>query len=154
MWSSPIRHRVRAALAPPALLALLAVGIGSALAQPPRSGTRADPLDAAASVPAARHRSAFEHYRRLGDAPAVPWRQANDTVERIGGWRSYAREATAPAAAASPSASAAPAAPAAPGAAGTVPAAASGAAPAAASAPGATRGEPARAPSGHHGHRP
>jgi len=83
-----------------ALLAALVVGSSAAHAQAMR-GHKPDPLDAAASVPAARHTSAFERYRRFGDAPAVPWRQANDTVERIGGWRSYAREAAAPASAAS-----------------------------------------------------
>lgn len=60
-----------------------------------------DPLDAKAAVPAPVHRSAFEAYRRHDDVKPVPWRQANDTVERIGGWRAYAREAAAPAAPAS-----------------------------------------------------
>lgn len=37
-------------------------------------------------------------YRRLAPAPAVGWREANDTVQRIGGWRAYARESAADAA--------------------------------------------------------
>jgi hypothetical protein len=82
-----------------------------------------DPLEATAPVAAPLHRSAFEHYRRHGDVKPVPWRQANDTVERIGGWRAYAREASQPAAA--------------------------GSAPQAAPAPPA---EPAK-PSGHGGHK-
>ena len=56
-------------------------------------GARPDPLDAAADVPRTSHESAFKAYRRLGDTPPTPWKQANDTVERIGGWRAYAREA-------------------------------------------------------------
>ena len=80
----------------------LALGTCAALAQPARSNGRPDPLDAAASVPTARHESVLKTYRRFDEVQPVPWRQANDTVERIGGWRSYAREAgAAPAAAAS-----------------------------------------------------
>jgi hypothetical protein len=76
----------------------LALCTCAVLAQPARG--RADPRDAGASVPSARHESALKSYRRLDDVQAVPWRQANDTVERIGGWRSYAREASQPPAAA------------------------------------------------------
>lgn len=70
---------------------------------------RADPLDAQAPVPPTRHASSLAQYRRLGDDERVDWKTANDTVARIGGWRTYAREAQA-AAAASAAASAAPAA--------------------------------------------
>jgi hypothetical protein len=42
---------------------------------------------------AATYRSAFEGYRGFGDEKPVPWREANDVVGRIGGWRAYAREA-------------------------------------------------------------
>ena len=58
---------------------------------------RPDPLNAQAEVPPALHRSAFAFYRAVGDAPAAGWREANDIVARIGGWRAYAREAQAPA---------------------------------------------------------
>jgi hypothetical protein len=47
-------------------------------------------------------------------APAVspvPWRDANEQVNRIGGWRSYLRE-SAPATPSTPSTPASPAAPA------------------------------------------
>ena len=56
------------------------------------------------------YRSAFDGYRRHAEQPVQPWREANDTVGRIGGWQAYAREAqgTAPPAAATP-ASGAPA---------------------------------------------
>jgi len=63
--------------------------------------SRPDPADAKAATPALQHRSAFAGYRRLGaESPSLAWREANDTVERIGGWRAYAREAQAPAPAA------------------------------------------------------
>ena len=63
---------------------------------------RPDPLNAGASVPAFAPRSAFADYRRHGDTTLRPWKDANDAVGRIGGWRAYAREAqqAAPAAAA------------------------------------------------------
>jgi len=73
---------------------ILSGGIAVALgihAAPP------DPLDPQAVVPAPVYRSALDGYRRHSDAKPTPWRQANDTVERIGGWRTYAREANAPA---------------------------------------------------------
>jgi hypothetical protein len=81
-----------------------------AQAQAPAPGTatrtaRADPLDAQARVPAAVHSSALSHYRRLGDDARIGWKEANETVNRIGGWRAYAREAQQPEPAASAPAS-------------------------------------------------
>lgn len=59
------------------------------------------------------YKSAFEGYRGFSDEKPVPWREANDTVGHIGGWRAYAREAQGaepPASAASrPGAATAPA---------------------------------------------
>lgn len=55
-----------------------------------------DPLDPQASVPAVIYQSPLADYRRLGEDKQVPWSQANDTVNRIGGWRTYAREAQQP----------------------------------------------------------
>lgn len=50
---------------------------------------------AASAVPAdkpASYKTAFEGYRRYEDQKVQPWRDTNDTVGRIGGWRAYARE--------------------------------------------------------------
>ena len=74
---------------------------------------------AVAATARADDRSAFDGYRPFGEQPVAPWRQANDTVRDVGGWRAYAREAQAQAPApapvpASPASSAAPAASAAP----------------------------------------
>ena len=66
-----------------------------------------DPASASAPVPPVKYSSLLAGYRPFGDAKPTPWREANDTVTRIGGWRVYAREAQQPDAA-----SAAPAAPA------------------------------------------
>jgi hypothetical protein len=75
-----------------------AVALAFAAAAPlaaAQTPARADPLDAAASVPQAAHRPAFAGYRRFDEPPPHGWKDANDTVRRIGGWRSYAREAEA-----------------------------------------------------------
>ena len=61
------------------------------------SDLRPDPLDPKASIPPLVHGSAFLQYRSLADAPVGSWRDANDTVTRIGGWRVYARDAAQPA---------------------------------------------------------
>jgi len=77
---------------PSSMLALaMAVGavglVSTATAQPSASKpTGADPG-------AGLYRSAFSGYRRYGDEPLVPWKQANDVVGRIGGWKAYAQEA-------------------------------------------------------------
>ena len=96
--------------------ALSAGGLSHAQSAPVRA-ERADPLDAKAPVPVATYTSPLTGYRRLGEDRRVDWNEANETVNRIGGWRAYAREAQQPDAAAS-----APAA-------STPPARASGAAP-------------------------
>jgi hypothetical protein len=82
----------------------------SAASTPSRSASAADPGDARALVPPPGYRSAFIGYRPLGEWRELQpgaWRDANDRVARIGGWRSYTREAHAPAAAASAAAPAA-----------------------------------------------
>jgi hypothetical protein len=86
-------------------VAVLAVVAGAAVAQTAApSATRpraaADPSHTQAEVPAALYRSAFAGYRRHAEAAPTAWKDANDTVTRIGGWRTYAREAAAPAASA------------------------------------------------------
>ena len=76
--------------------------------------TRLDPLDAKAVVAPLIYESSFARYRRLGDEKPLAWREANDAVARIGGWRVYAREAQqaepAPPTAPAASAASAPAA--------------------------------------------
>ena len=85
--------------------ALCLIALPRALAQ------SATPAPAAPAV--LEHRSAFEGYRPFAAEEVQPWRQSNDTVRDIGGWRVYAREisgANAPAAAL-PKSGPAPAAP-------------------------------------------
>jgi len=57
---------------------------------------RPDPADARAAVPPVAYTSPFSGYARVGEGKPVSWREANDTVARIGGWRVYSREAQIP----------------------------------------------------------
>jgi hypothetical protein len=78
-----------------ALLAALTL-TGAALAPAQTAPPRPDPADAKAPVNALAYRSTLTTYRGHGaPVPPLAWREANDAVERIGGWRAYAREASA-----------------------------------------------------------
>ena len=74
----------------------LAVAIPSHAQSQSSAVARADPLDVKASVPDVVHRSALTGYRPYADQQVGSWREANETVNRIGGWRVYAREARQP----------------------------------------------------------
>jgi hypothetical protein len=56
----------------------------------PQAAAAANQVPQAQAVP---YRSTFESYQSFTDQKIVPWRQANDTVGKIGGWRAYAKEA-------------------------------------------------------------
>ncbi len=118
-------------------------GMASAQTAPPSMPQAASALT---------YRSALDGYQPFTDEKLVPWKESNDNVGRIGGWRVYAKEAsdsnvapsTAPAGAASaarPPLATAPSAP------------ASGAKPASVTppAPAAAPPTPAARPSGSHG---
>lgn len=89
-----------------AITALVTLTIGAVTMAAP-----SDPLDARAATQPLQHRSAFDGYRRFADEQPINWRDANDTVKRIGGWRSYAREAAPGAPAPAAPGASAPAAP-------------------------------------------
>ena len=86
-------------------LALTVAATAQAGHEAPTAG-RASPLDATADTPAVTYESAFERYRPHADQKLRAWKDSNDNVGRIGGWRSYAREAAQgePAAAPDPTA--------------------------------------------------
>jgi hypothetical protein len=91
-----------------ALLAAVVLTPVSAGAQPAVPAA-ASPASASASAPTLRYRSSFDGQARTEDPKAVPWREANRLVGRIGGWKAYAREAQGSSAAdAPPSPGAAP----------------------------------------------
>ena len=133
----------RSGLAALATVAACALLTGLAQAQP-AAPSRPDPLDASAPVPLATPVSALARYRPAGDVNVGSWKDANDTVTRIGGWRAYAREGQAPAQAA-PATTPAVAPAVAPA---TVPATA----PPPTSAPAAAPAAPAAAPRAMPGH--
>lgn len=75
---------------------LLAAAAAAGAQTSGRSPDRPDPLDPNASVPAYTFTSSLGSYRGWDDSPPLSWRQANDDVTRIGGWRTYLRQAQAP----------------------------------------------------------
>jgi hypothetical protein len=74
------------------LLGAVAIVATPAFAQKPA----ADPLDVKVIVPKPDYSSPFSRYRRDADAEVGGWRELNRNVNRIGGWRTYAREAAEP----------------------------------------------------------
>jgi hypothetical protein len=93
MFQFALRRRLPAALA----LAFVATACGVAAAQgAAQTQKRPDPLLASEAVPAVVFRSSLAGYRRFQEQPVGSWQQANETVNRIGGWRAYAREASQP----------------------------------------------------------
>ncbi|MDO9618799.1 MAG: hypothetical protein Q7J43_14110 [Pseudomonas sp.] len=51
-----------------------------------------DPLDAQAATPAVHYQSPLKAYQGFSEQPLHNWREANELVGRIGGWRTYAQE--------------------------------------------------------------
>jgi len=70
--------------------ALLAL---TASAQTPTTPAPAPIASAATQAAPGEYRSAFEGYQPFNENKMVPWKEANDTVGQIGGWRAYAKEA-------------------------------------------------------------
>ena len=62
-------------------------GKSTSTATSERAGNTTDPVSPLI------YRSTFDTYRAQHDAQLLPWRDANDRVGAIGGWRFYAREA-------------------------------------------------------------
>lgn len=51
-----------------------------------------DPLDVQAATPAVHYQSPLKAYQGFTEQPPHNWREANDLVGRIGGWRTYSQE--------------------------------------------------------------
>lgn len=79
------------------LLLLLWMGVLSSTATLTVSAQSAPqaspPYSQAGQAPAAAYRSTLEAYQPFTDEKILPWKRANDTVGKIGGWRAYAKEA-------------------------------------------------------------
>lgn len=52
-------------------------------------------LNPEAPIQSAPYRSAFDNYQGFVAPEIAGWREANEEVARIGGWKAYAREAQA-----------------------------------------------------------
>lgn len=85
-------HRISRWLVPIALSATTL----AAHSQPAPKAAQPDPMDAQAHVPALVYLSALGRIPHDQSGGLVDWREANDAVRRIGGWRAYAREAQQP----------------------------------------------------------
>ncbi|MBT9508670.1 hypothetical protein [Rhodoferax sp.] len=77
----------------------LAMVLPMAFAQPSSVPVTTDSKSTAPSTVTLGYRSAFPDYRAYSEQPVVSWREANDSVGRLGGWREYAKEARLPQAA-------------------------------------------------------
>jgi hypothetical protein len=85
----------------PGLVALpvLALALWTSAAHGQAAPPAAAPDTPATAMPdttPAAFRSALEGYKPYADDSMVPWKEANDSVGRIGGWREYARQARQP----------------------------------------------------------
>ncbi|MBC7938909.1 MAG: hypothetical protein H7Z19_03950 [Chitinophagaceae bacterium] len=78
-----------------ACLAVVAfpAGAQTAATAPPAASTGTPAKASKVGPNGSTYRSAFEGFRPFADQPVGSWRDANDTVGRVGGWRAYAREA-------------------------------------------------------------
>lgn len=73
------------------LTTLAALGVSAQTR--PVSQPIAEPAAVRAIAGAEPYRSALEGYRPFNEEKVLPWKETNDTVGRIGGWKVYAREA-------------------------------------------------------------
>ena len=76
----------------PLLCGALALSAAIAVAQTPAA---APPEPGRPALPSRlEYVSPLGGYQPYADQPVQPWREANERVARIGGWRAYAREAS------------------------------------------------------------
>ena len=82
----------------------LGLALAACLAATPafaQAGSSPDPLNPQAIVPLVQHRSVLQRLQPRSAPEAGAWKEHNERVGRIGGWRAYAREAQQPEGAAS-----------------------------------------------------
>ena len=70
-------------------MACSALATAALAQQPAPSAARPPATDAA---PSSVYHSAWAGYRPFADEKVISWKDANDEVRRIGGWRAYLRE--------------------------------------------------------------
>jgi len=77
-----LRHPLRQIFLPGALLLLSGMAFAQSNSEPTRSALPSKLM----------YESPLRAYKAYADQPIESWREANDRVGRIGGWRAYARE--------------------------------------------------------------
>lgn len=97
---------------PPISPASWAIAVSALLALPAmaQNTTTAAALQSLAAPAPLPYTSAMQGYQPFADEKVGPWKESNSTVEKIGGWRAYAKEAAEPEAKSSQSPAASPAA--------------------------------------------
>lgn len=81
--------------AAPPVRAAASAAAGASAAKPATAPASAAAAPVARTQAAAgEYRSALEGYQPYSEEKIVPWREANDTVGKVGGWRAYAKEAS------------------------------------------------------------
>lgn len=76
---------------PAGWLAVLSALLASAASAQTPAAPSAAPVPQTAAAPG-QYRSALENYQPYRENKTVPWKEANDKVGKIGGWRVYAKE--------------------------------------------------------------
>ena len=72
-----LAHMTRFALA----AGLIVLVAGTAAAQSPKPTTAADPR----ALAPFEYRSVFQDFRKFGPTESIPWKDANETVAKVGG---------------------------------------------------------------------
>jgi hypothetical protein len=72
--------------------ARLLVAAGALLAAPAPWAAPAAPADAGAQATRVPYESSFKDYRPFREQPVASWKEANDLVHRLGGWKAYAAD--------------------------------------------------------------
>ena len=73
-------------------LALYAFAMPNAFSQAIIPSNPLSSIATSAEFVVLEYQSSFSTYQVYADQPIISWRNANDTVGKIGGWRSYAKE--------------------------------------------------------------
>lgn len=73
-------------------IAVLTLAVPLAFAQANSPSAKPDTKGASEATTLVEYKSSFTNYHPFVDQPTVSWREANDSVAKIGGWRAYAKE--------------------------------------------------------------
>jgi hypothetical protein len=73
-------------------IAVLTLAVPLAFAQTNSPSAKPETKGASEATTLVEYKSSLTNFRPFVDQPIVSWREANDTVAKIGGWRAYAKE--------------------------------------------------------------